>query len=197
MVSANRTGHVHYRTADVGGVNVFYREDGPGRRARRAPAARLPFVFAHVPRPDPPALGRLPRHRPGLSRVRPQRRAGPVRVRLHLRPPGRRGRRPARAARNRQVRDLRDGLRRGGRIPARAAASRTAVRDHRAERAAATPGSRRAGGPPWASTGRTGPPSTATPRAPTWTGTGCAASTCPASRTPRGSTRTTGSSTRR
>jgi len=40
-----------------------------GQRARRAPAARLPFLFAHVPRPDPPALGRLPRHRPGLSRV--------------------------------------------------------------------------------------------------------------------------------
>src|SRR4029077_5930918 len=55
----------------------------------------------------------------------------------------------------------------------------------------------RAGGPPWASTGRTGPPGTATPRALTWTETGCAASTCPASRTPRGSTRTTGSSTRR
>ena len=31
------------------------------------------------------------------------------------------------------------------------------------------------GGPPWASTGRTGPPRTATPRAPTWTGIGCAA----------------------
>jgi hypothetical protein len=84
----------------------------PGQRARRAAAARLPLLLAHVPRPDPPALGRLPRHRPGLSRVRPQRGAGPVRVRLHLRPPGRRGRRPARPARNRHVRDLRDGLRR-------------------------------------------------------------------------------------
>jgi pimeloyl-ACP methyl ester carboxylesterase len=47
------------------------------------------------------------------------------------------------------------------------------------------PEERGAGGPPWASTGRTGPLRTATPRAPTWTGTGCAASTCPASRTPR------------
>jgi pimeloyl-ACP methyl ester carboxylesterase len=39
--------------------------------------------------------------------------------------------------------------------------------------------------PPWAGTGRTGPPRTARPRAPTWTWTGCAASICPASRTPR------------
>ena len=29
MESASRTGHVHYRTATVGGVNVFYREAGP------------------------------------------------------------------------------------------------------------------------------------------------------------------------
>jgi hypothetical protein len=29
MESANRTGLVHYRTAAVGGVNVFYREAGP------------------------------------------------------------------------------------------------------------------------------------------------------------------------
>jgi len=29
MESANRTGPVHYRTAAVGGVNVFYREAGP------------------------------------------------------------------------------------------------------------------------------------------------------------------------
>ena len=29
MESANGTGPVHYRTAAVGGVNVFYREAGP------------------------------------------------------------------------------------------------------------------------------------------------------------------------
>ena len=29
MESADRTGPVHYRTAAVGGVNVFYREAGP------------------------------------------------------------------------------------------------------------------------------------------------------------------------
>lgn len=29
MGSADRTGPVHYRTAAVGGVNVFYREAGP------------------------------------------------------------------------------------------------------------------------------------------------------------------------
>ena len=29
MESANRTGPVHYRTAAVGGVNLFYREAGP------------------------------------------------------------------------------------------------------------------------------------------------------------------------
>jgi hypothetical protein len=29
MESASRTGPVHYRTAAVGGVNVFYREAGP------------------------------------------------------------------------------------------------------------------------------------------------------------------------
>jgi len=29
MESASRTGTVHYRTAAVGGVNVFYRQAGP------------------------------------------------------------------------------------------------------------------------------------------------------------------------
>ena len=29
MESADRAGPVHYRTAAVGGVNVFYREAGP------------------------------------------------------------------------------------------------------------------------------------------------------------------------
>ena len=32
MESADRTGPVHYRTAAVGGVNVFYREAGPRMR---------------------------------------------------------------------------------------------------------------------------------------------------------------------
>jgi hypothetical protein len=54
--SASRTGPVHYRTAAVGGISVFYRGRA-GQRARRAPAARLPLLLAHVPRPDPRLSG--------------------------------------------------------------------------------------------------------------------------------------------
>jgi pimeloyl-ACP methyl ester carboxylesterase len=101
MESANRTGPVHYRTAAVGGVNVFYREAGPdsgpvvlllhgfpsSSRMFRDLIPRLSDAY-HLIAPDYPAFGH--------SAV-----PGPVRVRIHLRPPGRRGRRPARAARNR------------------------------------------------------------------------------------------------
>ena len=45
----------------------------PGGRARRAAAARLSDLVAHVPQPDPGARRPLPRDRAGLSGLRPER----------------------------------------------------------------------------------------------------------------------------
>ena len=70
MESANRTGLVHYRTAAVGGVNVFYREAGPdsapvvlllhgfpsSSRMFRGLIPRLSDA-CHVIAPDYPAFG--------------------------------------------------------------------------------------------------------------------------------------------
>jgi pimeloyl-ACP methyl ester carboxylesterase len=70
MESANRTGPVHYRTAAVGGVNVFYREAGPdsgpvvlllhgfpsSSRMFRDLIPRLSDAY-HVIAPDYPAFG--------------------------------------------------------------------------------------------------------------------------------------------
>ena len=70
MESANRTGPVHYRTAAVGGVNVFYREAGPdsgpavlllhgfpsSSRMFRDLIPRLSAAY-HVIAPDYPAFG--------------------------------------------------------------------------------------------------------------------------------------------
>src|SRR5262245_18324784 len=70
MESANRTGPVHYRTTDVAGVNVLYREAGP----KDAPVVLLLHGFPsssrmfrdlipwladahHVIAPDYPAFG--------------------------------------------------------------------------------------------------------------------------------------------
>jgi pimeloyl-ACP methyl ester carboxylesterase len=58
---------VHYRTAAVRGVSGFCREDGPDG----APAVLLLHGFhtsSYAPRPDPQALRRLQRHRPGPPR---------------------------------------------------------------------------------------------------------------------------------
>ena len=51
--------------AYVDGVGIFYREAGP-RTRRRAAAARLSDLVAHVPQPDPGAGGPLSRDRAGL-----------------------------------------------------------------------------------------------------------------------------------
>src|SRR5215470_20228652 len=70
MESANRTGPVHYRTAAVGGVNVFYREAGPkdapvvlllhgfpsSSRMFRDLIPRLSDAY-HLLAPDYPAFG--------------------------------------------------------------------------------------------------------------------------------------------
>jgi len=70
MESADRTGPVHYRTAAVGGVNVFYREAGPdsgpvvlllhgfpsSSRMFRDLIPRLSDAY-HVIAPDYPAFG--------------------------------------------------------------------------------------------------------------------------------------------
>src|SRR5215470_1286474 len=70
MESANRTWPVHYRTAAVGGVNVFYREAGPdsgpvvlllhgfpsSSRMFRDLIPRLSDAY-HIIAPDYPAFG--------------------------------------------------------------------------------------------------------------------------------------------
>jgi hypothetical protein len=184
MESASRTGPVHYRTAAVGGVNVFYREAGPdsgpvvlllhgfpsSSRMFRDLIPRLSDAY-HVIAPDYPAFG-------------------------HSAVPDR----SAFGYTFDHLADVVDGLLgqlgigkfaiyvmdfgarsdSGSRCGIPSGCPRSSRRTRRC-----TPNSRGAGGPPWASTGRTGPPRTARPHAPTWTLKGCAASTCTASRTPR------------
>ena len=196
MESANRTGPVHYRTAAVGGVNVFYREAGPDS----GPAVLLLHGFpsssrmfrdliprlsdaCHLIAPDYPAFG-------------------------HSAVPGR----SAFGYTFDHLADVVDGLLEQLGIGefaiyvmdfGAAVGFRLALRHPERlsaiimQNAPLYPWEPRGW---WATLGQywaDGPPRTATPRAPTWTWTGCAASTCPASRTPRGSTQTTGSSTRR
>ncbi|CAA9561554.1 MAG: Hydrolase, alpha/beta fold family, partial [uncultured Thermomicrobiales bacterium] len=72
-----------------------------------------------VPRPDPPSGRPLPPGRPRLPRLRSERCPKPGRLRLHLRPSGRRGGRLPLRARDRSLQPLRPGLRRAGRLPAR------------------------------------------------------------------------------
>ena len=114
-------------------ADLLPRGGAEGRPARAA-AARVPVVVAHVPQPDPGAGGPVPRRRPGLPGLRPQRHARAGRVRLHLRPPGRRDRRVHGARRPRPLRALRPGLRRAGRLPARRPAPRAHPRARRPER---------------------------------------------------------------
>src|SRR6516162_185048 len=64
--------------------NLLPRGRSKGRPDSLA-VARLPDVLAHVPQSDPVPSGRLPRHRAGLSRVRPKRRAPLQVVFLYLR----------------------------------------------------------------------------------------------------------------
>ena len=103
---------VHYRTAKIDGIDIFYREAGPAD----APVVVLLHGFptsSHMFRnliplladryrviaPDYPGFGQsaMPDHSD---------------VRLHLRPLRRHHRRPARPARRHALRDLRHGLRR-------------------------------------------------------------------------------------
>ncbi len=44
-----------YRTVQVDGLDIFYREAGPADAPVRAPVARLPHFVAHVSRLDPRA----------------------------------------------------------------------------------------------------------------------------------------------
>ena len=67
---------IKYRTADVDGFKIFYREAGAGRRAEAAAAARLPERRPHVPRPDPAAGRSLPHRRARPAGLRQVRHAG-------------------------------------------------------------------------------------------------------------------------
>ena len=60
---------ISYRTADVDGLKIFYREAGPPGRAEAAAAARLPERQPHVPRPDPAAGRPLPHRRARPARA--------------------------------------------------------------------------------------------------------------------------------
>ena len=124
----------YHRTKTIDGIKIFYREAGPEGCARRAAAARLSDLVAHVPQPDPGAGGPLSRDRARLSRLRPERHAGPREVRLHVRPLRRTRRRPARSTRRHALRDVCDGLWRAGRLAAGPEASRAHHRPDRAER---------------------------------------------------------------
>ena len=53
----------HYRTQDVDGLKVFYREAGRGRSPDRPAPTWVSNVVAHVPRLDSPACASFPRDR--------------------------------------------------------------------------------------------------------------------------------------
>jgi hypothetical protein len=99
------------------GVGLLPR-GGPTRPADHPAAARLPVLLADVGTVADPAGRRLPPHRAGLPGFRPQRRARPGRLRLHLRSPGRDDRALHRPARPRTVHPVHAGLRRPDWIPA-------------------------------------------------------------------------------
>ena len=97
-------------------------------------AARLPVLLADVGTAADAAGRPLPPYRARLPGLRPQRRARPGRLRLHLRSPGRDHRALHRAARPRPLHPVHAGLRRPGRIPAGDRAPRSGAGDDRAER---------------------------------------------------------------
>ena len=71
---------IKYRTADVDGFKIFYREAGAAGRAEAAAAARLPERRPHVPRPHPASGRSLPHRRPRPAGLRQLRHAGPRRI---------------------------------------------------------------------------------------------------------------------
>ena len=73
MESANRTGPVHYRTAAVGGVNVFYRAAGPDSGPAVLLLHGVPSSsrrFRDLIPGSPGATTSSPRGRPGLREDR-------------------------------------------------------------------------------------------------------------------------------
>ena len=153
MESASRTGPVHYRTAAVGGVNVFYREAGPDSGpvvlllhgfpsssrmfrdliprlsdAYRVIAPDYP-AFGHSAVPGRPAFGYTFDHLAGVvDGLLSQLGIGTFAI---------------------YVMDLARRSDSGSRCGIPNGCPRSSCRTRRC-----TPGSRRAGGPPWASTGR-------------------------------------------
>src|SRR5262249_34938276 len=87
-------------------------------RPGAALAARIPDQLADVPQPDPGPGRRVPRGRPGLSRLRTQLHAAARQVRLYVRQPCPGDRRVHRGRRAEEVRPVRAGLRCAGRVPA-------------------------------------------------------------------------------
>ncbi len=74
----------NYRTADVDGFKVFYREPAaPGTET--SAAARLPECRSYVPRPDPAARRQVSHRGTGPARLRAVRHARARSVPLQLR----------------------------------------------------------------------------------------------------------------
>jgi hypothetical protein len=139
------------------GVGLLPR-GGPAGPAHHPAAARLPVLLADVGAAADPAGRRFPPHRAGLPGLRPQRRARPVRLRLHLRPPGRDHRALHRTARPGPVHPVHAGLRRPDRLPAGDRAPGPGAGDDRAERGRARGRARPAvGHPPGVLGGPPGP----------------------------------------
>ena len=111
---------IAYRTVDVDGLGVFYREAG----AADAPTLLLlhgfPSVEPHVPRPDPGAGRPLPCGRARPAGLRHDRAAGAGQF-AYTFDTSRGDRSLHRGARSRAVRGLRVRLWRAGRLPARRA----------------------------------------------------------------------------
>ena len=184
MDSANRTGPVHDRTAAVGGVNVFYREAGPdsapvvlllhgfpsSSRMFRDLIPRLADAY-HLIAPDYPAFGHSAVPDRSAFGYTFDHLAGVADGLLEQLGTG-----------TFAIYAMDFGAPAGFRLALRHPGRLSAIIVQNAPLYPWQPEGW------WATLRRywaDGPPRTATPHAPTWTWTGCAASTCPASRTPR------------
>ena len=110
---------IKYRSADVDGLKIFYREAGAAGLTGAAIASRLPEREPHVPGSHPASRRSLPHRRTRPAGLRSVGHAGAEQVHLHIRPHRRRDRPLYRSDRPEALRDLRLRLWRADRLPDR------------------------------------------------------------------------------
>ena len=103
-----------YRTTQIDGLSIFYREAGAKGCADASPAAWISLFIADVRASLCPALRSLSPGRARLPGLRTQRLAGPENIRIYVRPLGRDHESLRRSARAHALHALHAGLRRPG-----------------------------------------------------------------------------------